>query len=84
VMGPEQAVGILHRRGLAQEGDPERARERLAREYAEEHLTAAAAARQGFVDEIVVPSRSRARLAAALDALETGAGRTADYTNTPL
>jgi acetyl-CoA carboxylase carboxyltransferase component len=69
VMGPQQAVGIVHRRRLAQDPDPGRARERLAREYAEEHLTSAGAARQGFVDEIVVPSQSRSRLTAAFDAL---------------
>ena len=84
VMGPQQAVGIVHRRRIASEPDPDRARERLAGEYAEEHLSAAAAARQGFVDEIVVPSQSRERLAAALSALETGAPRGPHYTNTPL
>jgi acetyl-CoA carboxylase carboxyltransferase component len=84
VMGSQQAVGIVHRRSIAAEADPDRARERLAREYAEEHLSAAAAARQGFVDEIVVPSQSRARLAAALSALQTGAAPGPHYTNTPL
>jgi len=84
VMGPQQAVGIVHRKRIASEADPADARERLAREYAEEHLSAAAAARQGFVDEIVVPSQSRARLAAALGALQTGAAPGPHYTNTPL
>ena len=84
VMGSQQAVGIVHRRRIAAEADPGRERERLAREYAEEHLTASAAARQGFVDEIVVPSQSRARLAAALAALQAGAAPTPHYTNTPL
>jgi len=84
VMGSQQAVGIVHRRRIAAEPDPGRARERLASEYAEEHLSAAAAAQQGFVDEIVVASQSRERLAAALAALEPGAARTPHYTNAPL
>jgi acetyl-CoA carboxylase carboxyltransferase component len=85
VMGPQQAVGIVHRRRIADDADPSAARERLAREYAEEHLTAAAAARQGFIDEIVVPSQSRERLAEALSALETGTpALTPHYSNIPL
>src|SRR2546423_8443873 len=71
-MGPEQAVGIIHRRRIADAPDPGAARERLAREYASEHLTAAAATREGFIDEVVAPSETRSRLAAALSALETG------------
>jgi len=84
VMGPQQAVGIVHRRAIAEDADPERARERLAREYAEEHLTAAAAARQGFIDEILVPSQSRDRIGEALSALETGGASAPHYTNIPL
>jgi acetyl-CoA carboxylase carboxyltransferase component len=84
VMGPQQAVGIVHRRRIAADDDPGAARDRLALEYAEEHLTAAAAARQGFIDEIVVPSQSRARLADALSALETGTPSAPHYSNIPL
>jgi acetyl-CoA carboxylase carboxyltransferase component len=84
VMGPQQAVGIVHKRKIAEDPDPERARERLTREYAEEHLSAASAARQGFIDEIVVPSESRARLAEALASLEIGIPTGAHYTNVPL
>jgi acetyl-CoA carboxylase carboxyltransferase component len=84
VMGPQQAVGIVHRRRIAEDDDPIKERDRLAREYAEEHLTAASAASQGFIDEIVVPSDSRARLAAAIDSLETGAMTATHYSNVPL
>ncbi|MEA2445911.1 MAG: hypothetical protein QOJ12_3203 [Thermoleophilales bacterium] len=84
VMGPQQAVGIVHRRAIAADSDPERARDRLASEYADEHLTAASAARQGFIDEIVVPSQSRARISDALSALETGGAHSPHYSNIPL
>jgi acetyl-CoA carboxylase carboxyltransferase component len=83
-MGPAQAVGIVHRRRIAEDVDPGAERDRLAVEYADEHLTAAAAARQGFIDEIVVPSQSRARLADALSALETGTPTSPHYSNIPL
>jgi acetyl-CoA carboxylase carboxyltransferase component len=68
-MGPRQAVGIVHRREIAAADDPEAERDRLTREYADEHLTADVAASQGFVDELVEPSETRRRLAGALAAL---------------
>ena len=74
VMGAGQAVGVLHRRelALAQDADGERAR--LADLYAAEHLPAAVAAREGYVDEIIEPEETRERLGWALDMLD-GAGR---------
>jgi acetyl-CoA carboxylase carboxyltransferase component len=63
IMGAKQAVGVIHRR----ESDERRAE--LADEYAEEHLGAATAARDGFVDEIVEPVDTRPRLAWSLEAL---------------
>jgi acetyl-CoA carboxylase carboxyltransferase component len=71
VMGAEQAVGILHRRALADASDPEAERGRLARRYASESLSAGAAVADGHVDEIIAPSETRARVAAALGSLET-------------
>ena len=48
-----------------------REREALAAAYAQEHLGAeAAAAAAGFVDEVIEPGETRARLAGALAALE--------------
>jgi methylmalonyl-CoA decarboxylase subunit alpha len=84
VMGPEQAVGILERRKIAAASDPARERERLARSYARENLSAASAVGDGHVDEIVWPVDSRPRIAAALASMET-AGRTrAPAGNLPL
>ena len=70
IMAAGQAVGIVHRRALRAVEDPERERERLAAEYSEEHLTAAAATAAGFVDEVVEPGETRARLAWALGTME--------------
>jgi acetyl-CoA carboxylase carboxyltransferase component len=74
IMGPRQAVQIVHRRDIAAADDPESERDRLAEEYAGEHLTADVAAREGFVDELVEPTETRERLAGALAALSL-AGR---------
>jgi acetyl-CoA carboxylase carboxyltransferase component len=72
IMGPKQAVGIVHKRDIAAADDPEAERERLAAEYSDEHLTADVAAREGFVDELVEPGETRERLSAALAALSLG------------
>ncbi len=69
IMSARAAVGIVHRRELRAAGDPEGERMRLADAYAEEHLRAHAAAAAGFVDELVAPAETRARLAGALRAL---------------
>ena len=69
VMGPKQAVDLVHRREIAAADDPVRARDALAERYAEQHLNAAAAAATGAIDEVVPPSETRARLARALGTL---------------
>jgi acetyl-CoA carboxylase carboxyltransferase component len=69
VMGPRQAVGIIHRRDIAAADDPDRAAARFERAYAEEHLSAATAAALGAIDEVVAPAETRSRLIAALESL---------------
>jgi acetyl-CoA carboxylase carboxyltransferase component len=66
IMGPEQAVGVVHRRAITAADDPATERRRLAEAYAAEHLSAQAAARLGAVDEVIRPGQTRDRLAAAL------------------
>jgi acetyl-CoA carboxylase carboxyltransferase component len=70
IMSARAAVGIVHRRELHAAGhDAEDVRARLTAAYAEEHLRAEAAAASGFVDEIIEPVHTRARLAGALRTL---------------
>ena len=57
VMGAGQAVGILHRRELAAAADPVGLREQLSADYAAQHLGAETAMAEGFVDEVIAPSR---------------------------
>jgi acetyl-CoA carboxylase carboxyltransferase component len=72
IMSARAAVGIVNRRELRAASDAEATRARLAEAYADEHLRAEAAAAAGFVDEIIEPVQTRARLAGALRTLAGG------------
>ncbi len=72
IMGPKQAVGIVHRREIAAADDPDAERDRLAAEYADGHVSAAVAAREGHLDDLIEPADTRRRLAGALTALSMG------------
>jgi acetyl-CoA carboxylase carboxyltransferase component len=69
VMAARQAVGIIHRRELAAAPEPGAAHDELADRYAGEHLGAITAARNGFIDEVIEPADTRARLAWGLATL---------------
>jgi acetyl-CoA carboxylase carboxyltransferase component len=84
VMGPKQAVDLVHRREIAAAADPVAARDALAATYAERHLTAASAAAEGVIDELVPPSGTRARIAGALQTLATHDRPPRPARNTPL
>ena len=68
-MAAKQAVGIIARRDIAAADDPAAARDALADEYAEEHLNASLAAREGFIDEVIEPRETRDRIAWAISSL---------------
>jgi len=70
VMAAKQAVGIIARRDIAAADDPAAARDALADEYAEEHLGASLAAREGFIDEVIEPRETRQRLIDGLEMLQ--------------
>jgi acetyl-CoA carboxylase carboxyltransferase component len=80
VMGAQGAVEILHRRA-----DPA-AREEAKRHYEEVYLTPWIAAERGYVDEVIEPHETRARIAAALELLVTKQEklRPAKHANSPL
>jgi len=71
VMGARQAVAVTQRRLLDEPGVSE---EELAMRYAREHIDASAAAERGFVDEVIEPRETRAKLRSALTLL-TGRAR---------
>jgi acetyl-CoA carboxylase carboxyltransferase component len=84
VMGAKQAVGIVARRDIAAADDPAAHRDQLADAYADEHLSAGAAAAEGHVDEVIHPADTRRRLCEALASLGTIAQPTAGVRNIPL
>ena len=84
VMGARQAVDLVHRREIAAADDPARARDQLADRYTADYLTAARAAEEGVVDEIVAPSATRSRLASALRTLSHPARPVRPARNIPL
>jgi len=73
VMGAAGAVNILFRREIENvgAGGREALREKLAREYQEEFLNPYLAAERGYVDEVIDPAETRARLVSGLAFLES-------------
>jgi acetyl-CoA carboxylase carboxyltransferase component len=84
IMGPHQAVGVVHRREIERADDPSAARERLASEYAANHLGADLAAQGGHIDEVIRPAETRAWLARALGAARPDRGGRGAARNIPL
>ena len=70
VMGPEGAVNILYKRELQTTADAA-FREARIREYREKFANPYVAAERGYVDEVIEPRDTRARLCAALAILKT-------------
>jgi propionyl-CoA carboxylase beta chain len=71
VMGPEGAVNILYRREMEQAADALALRDEKVREYREKFANPYAAAERGYVDEVIEPRDTRARLIQALETLAT-------------
>jgi acetyl-CoA carboxylase carboxyltransferase component len=69
IMGASQAVGIIDRREIEAAPDPAARRFELSERYAAEHQNAQSAAAGGFIDEVIAPDETRARLASALRTL---------------
>jgi methylmalonyl-CoA decarboxylase subunit alpha len=69
VMGAEGAVNILYRKQIAAADDPEAERARLADEYRERFNNPYHAASAGYVDDIIEPRETRAKIIASLAAL---------------
>ncbi len=70
VMGPDGAVNIIYREQIAQADDPETERQRLIADYQEKFTNPYIAAGQGFVDDVIDPAETRARIIKALEMLK--------------
>ncbi len=71
VMGPDGAVNILYRRELERAADAAGFRDARTREYREKFANPYVAAERGYVDEVIEPRDTRARLCAALELTRT-------------
>ena len=70
VMGSDGAINIIYKKDLAAAADPAALREEKGRIYREEFSNPYQAAKRGYVDDVILPEETRAKLAAALKMLE--------------
>ncbi len=66
VMGPEGAVNIVFRKELAGAEDPAAMHAQLVEEYRRKFASPYKAAELGYIDEIILPQRTRSKLIKAL------------------
>jgi propionyl-CoA carboxylase beta chain len=71
VMGPDGAVNILYRREVEAAADAAAFRDEKIREYREKFANPYVAAERGYIDEVIEPRDTRARLCAALELTHT-------------
>jgi propionyl-CoA carboxylase beta subunit len=71
VMGPEGAVNILYKREIEKAADPAAARAARIAEFREKFANPYVAADRGFIDEVIRPRQTRAKLIGALSILDT-------------
>ncbi len=71
VMGPEGAVNIVFKREIAAAEDPDTRREELVAEYRAKFASPYVAAARGYIDDVIEPRETRARLINALEVLKT-------------
>lgn len=69
VMGPESAVQIVFRKELAAAEDAETLRTELTRKFREDLASPFVAASRGYLDDVISPVETRARLISALESL---------------
>jgi acetyl-CoA carboxylase carboxyltransferase component len=69
VMGPEGAVSIIFRKELAEAADPVARKAELVREYREKFANPYVAASRGYIDDVIEPHETRARLINGLEML---------------
>jgi propionyl-CoA carboxylase beta chain len=70
VMGPDGAVNILYRDEIANAADPEAMKQKLTQEYRDHFANPYIAAARGYVDDVIEPHQTRAKLIAGLEMLQ--------------
>ncbi|MBI4339361.1 MAG: acyl-CoA carboxylase subunit beta [Chloroflexi bacterium] len=70
VMGPDGAVGVLHRDALTASENPEELKGQLIQEYRRRWANPYVAAARGYVDDVIDPAETRPKVIKALDMLQ--------------
>jgi propionyl-CoA carboxylase beta chain len=70
VMGPDGAVSVILRRELEKADDPIARKAELVADYRDKFANPYVAAQRGFVDDVIEPHETRARLINALEMLQ--------------
>jgi len=70
VMGPDGAVSVVMRKELDKAEDPAARKTELVNEYREKFANPYVAAQRGYVDDVIEPRETRARLINALEMLQ--------------
>jgi len=71
VMGPQGAVEIVYRRELQTAADPDARKAELVDEYTERFANPYIAAERGYVDDVIDPAETRAKVIAGFDLLRS-------------
>lgn len=71
VMGADGAVNIAFKRKIKAASDPEAMRQQCKKEYEDRFLNPYVAAARGYVNEVIKPEESRAKILRALKAFKT-------------
>lgn len=70
VMGPDGAANIVFKKQIKAAQDPEAERRARVQEYKDDFANPYMAAKRGYVDDVIVPSESRQRVAVAFEMLK--------------
>ena len=70
VMGPEGAVNIIYREDISKADDPVARRQELIADYQEKFTSPYVAASRGFIDDVIDPADTRARIVSSLEMLQ--------------
>jgi len=71
VMGPEGAANIIFRKEIANAENPEEVRQKRIAEYRERFANPYVAASRGYIDDVIDPAETRAKVIMALEAMES-------------
>lgn len=69
VMGASGAVAIIGRKAIKDAEDPEAKKQELIDEYNDKFMNPYVAAKNGYVDEVILPEQTREKIVAALEML---------------